>query len=110
MIIYNNIIPVKGFTAINIMGIIFIRNDCKDKINQVILNHEKIHTAQIREMLFIPFYFAYVLEWITRLFVNKNAYRNISFERECYDNQHNLDYLKTRKFFNWINYIIWNKN
>ena len=60
----------------------------------------------------INMYCVFVKEFLTK--TNKDSYnltyRNISFERECYDNQHNLDYLKTRKFFNWINYIIWNKN
>jgi hypothetical protein len=33
------------------------------------------------------------------------AYRNISFEREAYDNEHNLDYLGKRKFWHFIKYI-----
>ena len=34
------------------------------------------------------------------------AYRSISFEQEAYDNQNNLNYLKNRKRFNWVKYIL----
>lgn len=107
MIIYNNFVPVKGYTAINLMGIIFIRNDCKDKVSKTLLNHEKIHGKQMKELLFVPFYFLYVMEWLVRLVISpKTAYKSISFERECYSSQSNLGYIKTRKRFNWIKYIV----
>lgn len=41
MIIKNNIIPFKGYKAINLFGIIFTRKD----LNEIDINHEKIHTA-----------------------------------------------------------------
>ena len=53
----------------------------------------------MKELLFIFFYIIYFLEWIVRLFINKNAYRSISFEKEAYSNEDNLEYLKTRKHF-----------
>ena len=56
----------------------------------------------MKEMMYIPFYILYVVEWLIKLFCKGNAYRNISFEREAYDNQYNLDYIKTRKHYNWI--------
>jgi len=34
-----------------------------------------------------------------------NAYRNISFEREAYDNDDNLNYIKERKHYSWLKYI-----
>ena len=34
------------------------------------------------------------------------AYRSISYEQEAYDNQNNLNYLKNRKRFNWVKYIL----
>lgn len=34
---------------------------------------------------------------------------NISFEREAYTNDNNLEYLKDRKYFAWIKYLRKNK-
>lgn len=39
-IVYNNIIPFKGFLAINLFGVLFVRGAEHD-INDVVLNHEK---------------------------------------------------------------------
>lgn len=102
-IIYNKIIPSKGFAAINLFGLLFARKGTK--INNRIINHESIHTAQMKEMLFIPFYIWYVFEWLIRLFKKGNAYRNISFEREAYDNQNNKNYLDKRKHYSWVKYL-----
>ena len=99
-IIRQNILPPKGFLAINLFGLLFCKKDAK--INDVIVNHESIHTSQMKEMLYIPFYLWYVIEWLIKLLFKGNAYRNISFEREAYDNQYNLNYLKERKRYNWI--------
>ena len=71
------------------------------------INHETIHFQQALELGVIPFYILYVLEWILKLpFYGARAYYNISFEREAYDNDKNLMYLKMRKRYNWINRII----
>ena len=99
-IIRQNILPPKGFLAINLFGLLFCKKDAK--INDVIVNHESIHTSQMKEMLYIPFYLWYVTEWLVKLLFKGNAYRNISFEREAYDNQYNLNYLKERKRYSWI--------
>lgn len=53
----------------------------------------------MKELLYIPFYIIYLLEWLIRLFLPGNAYRNISFEKESYNNEYNFDYLKNRKKF-----------
>lgn len=70
------------------------------------VNHEKIHWQQQLEMLIIPFYLWYFIEWIIRIFGSANAYRNLSFEREAYGNDGNMNYLETRKRYCWIKYII----
>lgn len=70
-----------------------------------IINHESIHIKQQQELLVIPFYIWYLTEWFIRLFFKDNAYRNISFEREAYSNEDNLDYLKTRKWYSFLKYI-----
>ena len=107
-VIYNRFIPFKGFAAINLFGIIFARHEF-NPISWVVKNHEAIHTAQGREMLWLPFYLWYVLEWIFRLFQYRfnqmKAYENISFEREAFANDKKPNYLQNRSFWSWINYL-----
>jgi len=57
-------------------------------------NHEgNIHWPQQLELLIIFFYILYGLEWLIKFFIyGKKAYMNISFEREAYDNDDNLQY------------------
>lgn len=99
-IIRNNIIPFKGFAAINLFGVLFVRKDIQ--ITPVMINHESIHTAQMKEMLYVFFYICYVLEWVVNLICygfNHTAYRMISFEREAYDHQRESWYVYGRKHF-----------
>tara|TARA_R110000737_G_scaffold5527_1_gene18563 strand:+ start:1869 stop:2243 length:375 start_codon:yes stop_codon:yes gene_type:complete len=71
-----------------------------------IINHESIHIKQQEELLIIPFYVLYILEWFIKLFFyGKKAYYNISFEREAYNNERDLEYLNNRKKYNWIKLI-----
>ena len=103
-IIYNNIIPVKGFSAINLFGVLFVRKWVV--VSERMLNHERIHSAQMRELLYVFFYVFYVLEWIVKLFKYRlKSYYNISFEREAYQNEKNPDYLSRRNFFAWFKFI-----
>ncbi len=102
-IIRNKYIPFKGFRAINLFGILFVRGNAR--ISERTIIHEAIHTAQMKEMLYIFFYLWYVVEWIIRLFMKGNAYRNISFEREAYKHQNELDYDKLRNRFEWLKHI-----
>ena len=70
-----------------------------------IINHESIHIKQQEEMLIIPFYLWYIIEWAIKVpiyFSFQKAYHNISFEREAYDNDDNLSYLSDRKHYAWI--------
>jgi hypothetical protein len=100
-VIYNNIIPFKGFDATNLFGVVFARNEYKD-LDKIVLNHEAIHTAQMKELLYIPFYILYGIEYLINLIKYRDgdkAYKNISFEREAYRNERQLDYLKGRRHF-----------
>lgn len=106
-IIYNNIIPLKGYTAVTLWPLVFARKSEKP-LKRHVENHEKIHLRQQLEMLLLPFYLWYVLEYLLRLAQYRNAdkaYRNISFEREAYANESNTAYLVTRKHYAWRNYI-----
>ena len=58
-VIYNNIIPFKGYKAINLFGVLFARNNIN--IDATIINHERIHTMQMQELLYIPFYLIYFI-------------------------------------------------
>ena len=102
-VVHNNLIPFKGYKAINLFGIVFARKGAvltgKD------LNHEAIHTSQMKEMLYLFFYVWYVVEWIVRLFGSGNAYRNISFEQEAYANDDNPKYLSSREHYCWTKYL-----
>lgn len=68
----------------------------------VILNHEKIHHRQQLELLIIPYYLWYFLEYWTGMFRNgfhhHKAYMAISFEREAFAYQKDAGYLKKRKW------------
>jgi len=71
-----------------------------------IINHESIHWKQQLEMLILPFYIFYILEFVVKLFkYGGYAYINLSFEREAFANDKNLEYLKTRKNYAWVKYI-----
>lgn len=74
----------------------------------LLLNHERIHLRQQAELLILPFYIWYVLEYFIRLVRykdKKRAYRNISFEREAYANEANPDYSKNRKFWAFLKFL-----
>ena len=95
--------PLKRFNAINILGMLFAHKDAE--LDERLINHERIHPRQMLEMLVVGFYLWYVIEWLIRLTMKGNAYRNISFEREAYANEGNLSYLQQRKPFAWLHYI-----
>lgn len=74
----------------------------------VLINHERIHLRQQAELLVIPFYILYLLNYLINLAIYRNhqkAYLNIVFEREAYARETNLNYLKSRKWYNWIMYF-----
>ena len=102
-IIRNRYIPFRRFEAMNLFGLLFCHPD--SKLTPRVINHERIHTAQMVEMLVVFFYLWYLVEWMVRLLMKGNAYYNISFEREAYRHEHDLEYLKKRKHFTWLRYM-----
>lgn len=110
LIVTKYLIP-KDYRGLAIFPFIFIKYFV-DKGNRIFINHEKIHLRQQIELLIIPFFIFYLTEYFIRLAQYKNAnlaYRNISFEREAYANESNLEYLKKRPFFSFCNYIFLEK-
>jgi len=103
-VIYNNIIPFKGFAAVNLFGILFVRENVI--LTDEIRNHEEIHTAQMRELLYVFFYIWYLFEWFLKLFkYGSKSYYNVSFEREAYQNESNPEYLNSRVIFSFLMYL-----
>lgn len=77
----------------------FIFISSKTIVDDELINHEKIHLRQQIEMLIIPFYVWYLIELYTK------GYNKISFEREAYANDHDLNYLKKRRIFAFRRYL-----
>ncbi len=105
--IVSKIILRKNVVAMTIFPFIILREK-KTKENLRTMNHETIHLVQQVELLWILFFIWYLIEYCIRLIQYKNghqAYINISFEREAYANDDNLDYLKKRKFYSFLNYL-----
>lgn len=125
-IVYNYIIPFKGYLAMCVFPFIFVRKDARN-LTVKDINHEKIHGMQQIEthilalilavllaavglfswwwVLVSPLvYFAlygleYIVRWIGCGFYTREAYRNISFEQEAYLNENDLTYIKNRHLF-----------
>ena len=130
-VVFNKLIPFKGFLAITLWPFIFVRSELKAKFGDVSKNHEKIHGCQQVEVMAVAtliatvtvlfgasawwfmsipvsFYTLYVFEWLVRLVIHGNkreAYRNISFEQEAYLHESDFGYIKSRKHFAWIKYL-----
>ena len=109
MIIRNSIIPklasvfIKAY-AIALWPFIFIR----DEGNKRVINHEKIHLEQQKELLLVGFYLLYVIFWFIGLLKYRSAriaYYEIPFEREAYANDDDWVYLLNRKRYAWTKYI-----
>ncbi|GAA4831967.1 hypothetical protein [Algivirga pacifica] len=96
-----------GILGITLYPFIIVR-DKKIKADPVIMNHEYIHIRQQRELLVIPFYVLYLLNYYYNLWKYRNryeAYRNICFEREAYEQEKDLSYLSRRPFAAFRTYL-----
>ncbi len=71
-------------------------------------NHETIHFYQMMECYIIFYYIIYAINYAILRFKGVdhiNAYKNIVFEKEAYNNQNKKNYLKTRKLWSWRKYL-----
>ncbi|MCR5044041.1 MAG: hypothetical protein K6A93_07915 [Bacteroidaceae bacterium] len=107
-VIYNRFIPFGTYHGLNLFGIVFVQRRW-GRMEPHELNHEFIHTCQQWEMTYVLFYLWYVVEFLVRLvqygFRAEKAYYNISFEREAYANERNMDYLHERRLMAWTRYL-----
>ena len=69
-----------------------------DKMDKQLVNHEEIHIEQQKELYFIPFFIKYFWELAFK------GYDDISFEREAYANDDDLNYLKRRPRYAFLDY------
>ena len=107
IIVCQKLLKNTKINGITLYPFIFIKNP-EDKKNRVLINHEKIHIRQQLELLVIFFYILYIAEYYYHFFRLKNAhsaYHAISFEREAYSMEHDLNYLKKRKFWAFKKYF-----
>lgn len=90
----------RNLLAITLFGFVFTSD--KRKVDRYVLNHELIHCQQQLEWLYLPFFILYLAEWMMRFVQYRDfnkAYHAVSFEREAYDNDYNMNYLSQRKHF-----------
>ncbi|MEM5565998.1 hypothetical protein WNY78_12825 [Psychroserpens sp. AS72] len=107
MVIISKYLVPRGYIGITIFPFIFLKY-YNLKSSPVLMNHEKIHMRQQLELLVIPFYIFYTIEFVIRLIQYKKwylAYQNISFEREAYYKEKDLNYLKSRPFWSFVSYL-----
>ena len=91
----------KDFLAICLFGFIF----AVAPLNRKQINHELIHAAQQKELLYLPFFVWYFLEWLVLLVKYRDrmkAYRHIRFEEEAFRHQDDLTYLEHRKHYQYV--------
>lgn len=106
VIVFKYLTP-KGFRGITLFPFVIFTH-AADRLDKVVVNHERIHIRQQLELLVLPFYVWYFVEFLFRLLQYKSrskAYRNISFEREAYENEKDLEYVSKRGFWRFLRYV-----
>jgi hypothetical protein len=106
LIVSKYLIP-KGFRGMSMFPFVLVRDRNADDY-LVLMNHERIHLRQQLELLVLPFFVLYGLDYLVNLIVyrdRRKAYLNIVFEREAYENEKDLEYLKSRSFWRFLKYF-----
>ena len=91
----------RSYYAICLFGFVFSRKP----LSPVELNHERIHAAQQKELLYVLFFLWYGVEWLFNLIKYRNtlqAYYHIRFEQEAYRHQNDLNYLSHRRSYHFL--------
>lgn len=107
IIVCQKLLKNTKINGITLFPFILLRKQ-EDLENEILINHEKIHLRQQLELLVIFFYLWYVIEYYYWFFRLKNsflAYKTISFEREAYAQERDLNYLETRKIWSFRKYL-----
>lgn len=117
-IVENSILPPKGYKAMTIGPLIFVKKGTVLSGQEV--NHESIHWEQYKETFIIGFFLVYVIEFILKFILLSftieykkdersywnRVYHSLSMEREAYNHQDEPNYIKERKHFAWLKEIL----
>lgn len=128
-IIRNKYIPFGRFSAMNILGLLFVKE--YTPLYERDIRHEAIHSAQQYEILAVSALISlvlgciwaswwyllisiampillYIVAWLIELALPpyKTAYKDSPFEREAYMNEKDPEYLANRPLFAWVKYFI----
>lgn len=99
LVVRTDLVKLFGISGIMLFPFCFVKKDASDRT----IRHEKIHLKQALNLLVIPFYLLYLLEWLRCLLLyGKKAYYYICFEQEAYRNDFHLHYEVKYK---WIKYL-----
>jgi hypothetical protein len=106
LIVSKYLVP-KSFRGLTVFPFVVLREqNAQDYL--VLMNHERIHLRQQIELLVLPFFVIYGLDYLVKLirYRNRNlAYRNVVFEREAYENENDLTYFKSRSYWRFMSCI-----
>ena len=100
-------ILLNKFAGCTLWPFILIKSN-NQKNDLIFINHERIHLRQQLELLVLPFYIWYGLEYLYyRIRGNSKdaAYKSICFEKEAYINENDLYYLKQRSFWTFLKWM-----
>ena len=107
IVINNRFIPGRRYRAVNVFGFVFCRKGAI--LNSVERNHLRIHTCQMKELLYVFYYLIYALDyicmWFGSGFSTYLAKRSVVFEMEAYFNEKDMNYLSKRKRYSWIKHF-----
>jgi hypothetical protein len=100
------VVPFMRVDGMALYPFILVRQPAlKDDV--MLIHHERIHLKQQLELLVLPFYLLYLLNYLFNLLRFKNhhaAYLNIVFEKEANAHEANPAYLGARRFWAWLKY------
>lgn len=103
-VIYLPFLPVAGMALFPFILI----NRREYRQDKVLINHERIHLRQQLETLILPFYILYLFNYVVnywRYGNHQQAYFNMYFEREAYEREADLTYLKKRRIWAFLAYL-----
>lgn len=98
-IIYNNLLPLPGYSAMMLFGMIFARKRCAP-LSEATVRHEEIHRLQAIECGgYLRYYTRYFDYWL------RYGYKNNPFEREAYCHMYDKSYVIKRTFRPWETHL-----
>lgn len=107
LIVASKYLVPNGFMGITIFPFVFLKKKIY-KTDKILINHENIHLRQQLELGILFFFLWYLFEFIFRFIVTKNkqkAYRDLSFEREAYTFEKDLEYISKRKWYSFLKFL-----